>query len=64
MAVNIRISRTEIQVGHYIYTFEQPDEADSFEACVAAVSAEYCEQKFPCLSKKSVDARGQGAADK
>jgi hypothetical protein len=60
MAANIRISPTEIQGGHYIYAFEEPDEADSFELCVAAVSLDYCEQKHPCVSKKSVDARARG----
>jgi hypothetical protein len=31
---------------------------------VAVVSADYCEQKHPCLSKKSVDARGHGPTDR
>lgn len=64
MTVTVRLSPTELQVGHYIYTFEKPDEADGFEACVAAVSVDYCEQTLLGFSKKSVDARAQGAGEK
>lgn len=64
MTAAVRLAPTEVRVGHYVYTFEEPDEADGFEACVAAVSVDYCEQKHPSISRKSVDARGQGAVDK
>lgn len=64
MTATVRLSPTEVQIGHYIYTFAEPDEADGFEACVAAVSVDYCEQKHPCISKSSADARGQGSGDK
>lgn len=63
MPTPVRISPTEVQAGRFIYTFEEADEADSFEACVAAINARYCEQKHPFLSKKYIDARGQGAMD-
>jgi hypothetical protein len=57
---SIRISATEIQVGHFIYTFDEPDDADSFEACVAAVDVSYCEEKHPCVSKKPVSTHPPG----
>jgi hypothetical protein len=60
MASSFRVSPTEIQVGHYLYTFEDPDDADSFLACVEAINVNYCEQKFPCINKRSIDARCEG----
>jgi hypothetical protein len=60
MASFFRVSPTEIQVGHYVYTFEEPDDADGFAECVAAITVRYCERKFPYLTKRSVDARCEG----
>jgi hypothetical protein len=61
--IPVRLSPTEVQAGRFIYAFEEPNEADCFEACVAAVNVRYCEQKHPCARKTYVDARGRGAAD-
>ena len=55
MPITVRISFTEVQVGRFIYTFEEPDEADGFQACVAAINARYCEQKHPAASKRLAD---------
>ena len=63
MPIPIRISPTEVQAGRFIYTFEEADEADRFEACITAINVSYCEKKHPCVSKAYVDARGQGASD-
>lgn len=57
MPIIIRLSPVEVQAGRLIYTFDEPDEADSFEACVVAISRRYCEQKHPCVTKKTVDRR-------
>jgi hypothetical protein len=56
----IRISPTEVQLGTTIYTFEDADIADDFEACVATVSLKYCEQEHPAVNKRIADSNHQG----
>jgi hypothetical protein len=60
MALSVRISPLEVQVGRFVYAFEEYDEADSFEACVTAINVRYCEAKHPCVAKKAVDEHSKG----
>lgn len=61
MPITVRISPTEVQVGRFMYTFEEPNEADGFQACVAAVNGSYCERKHPAVSKRIADSSSQGS---
>jgi hypothetical protein len=60
MAFSIRLSELEVQVGRYVYTFEEFDEADGFQACVFAINASYCERKHPCVQKTAVALHSKG----
>ena len=51
MPISFRISELKVQVGRFVYAFEEGDEADSFQACVSAVNASYCERKHPYAAK-------------
>jgi hypothetical protein len=51
MPISFRISELEVQVGRYVYAFEESDEADGFQSCVSAVNAGYCERKHPYAAK-------------
>jgi hypothetical protein len=51
MPISFRISELEVQVGRFVYAFEECDEADGFQACVSAVNAGYCERKHPYAAK-------------
>jgi hypothetical protein len=51
MPISFRISECEVQVGRFVYTFEEGDEADSFQSCISAVNAGYCERKHPYAAK-------------
>jgi hypothetical protein len=53
MPISFRISELKVQVGRYVYAFEEGDEADGFQACVSAVNAGYCERKHPYAAKIS-----------
>ena len=55
MSICVRLSALEVQVGSFIYTFEEVDEADSFQECEAVLSLHHCEAKHPCVSKRPVD---------
>ena len=46
MPMSIRLSELEVQVGRFVYAFEECDEADGFQACVSAVNASYCDRKI------------------
>jgi hypothetical protein len=54
MSICVRLSELEVQVGSFVYTFEEPDEADAFQECEAVMNLHYCEAKHPCVSKRSV----------
>ena len=49
---NIRISPTTVQVDETIYTFDNADVADAFEACVATVDVSHCESRYPSVDKR------------
>ena len=51
MPISFRISECEVQVGRFVYAFEEGDEADSFQSCISAVNAGYCERKHPYAAK-------------
>jgi hypothetical protein len=51
MPISIRLSELEVQVGRFVYAFEECDEADGFQACISAVNAGYCERKHPYAAK-------------
>jgi len=51
MPMSIRLSELEVQVGRFVYAFEECDEADGFQACVSVVNASYCERKNPYAAK-------------
>lgn len=51
MPMSFRISELEVQVGRFVYAFEESDDADSFQACVSAVNAGYCERRHPYATK-------------
>lgn len=59
MPILVRLSALEVQAGRVVYTFDEPDEADAFEACVLAINLAYCEKKHPCVRKKAVYRRAQ-----
>lgn len=51
MPISFRLSKLEVQVGRFVYAFEECDEADGFQACVSAVNAGYCERRHPYAAK-------------
>jgi hypothetical protein len=51
MPIRFRISELKVQVGRFVYAFEEGDEADSFQSCVSAVNASYCQRKHPYAAK-------------
>jgi hypothetical protein len=51
MPISLRISELKVQVGRFVYAFEEGDEADSFQSCVSAVNASYCQRKHPYAAK-------------
>jgi hypothetical protein len=55
MSICVRLSELEVQAGSFVYTFEEADEADSFQECEAVMSLHYCEAKHPCVNKRSVE---------
>jgi hypothetical protein len=48
MPISFRVSELK---GHFVYAFEEGDEADSFQSCVSTVNARYCERKHPSAAK-------------
>ena len=51
MPISVRLSDLEVQVGRFVYAFQECDEADGFQACVSMVNASYCERKNPYAAK-------------
>jgi hypothetical protein len=51
MPISFRLSELEVQGGRFVYAFEECDEADSFQACVSAVNAGFCEKRLPYATK-------------
>lgn len=64
MPISFRISELKVQVGRFVYTFEEGDEADSFQACVSAVNASYCERKHPYAAKTPAAEHANGQPSK
>jgi hypothetical protein len=52
----IRVSTLDVQVDDTLYTFDTPENADAFEACVATVDQAYCESTILAVSKRPVSA--------
>lgn len=62
MPISFRISELEVQVGRFVYAFEECDEADSFQECVSAINATYCERKHPYATKRTVEEHAKAEA--
>jgi hypothetical protein len=56
----VRISPTEVQVDKVVYVYASVAQADTFEACVAAVDVAHCVVDHPPQSTRKVE---DGQAD-
>jgi hypothetical protein len=50
--VTMRISPTEVQAGDIIYVFQDINDANEFQECVATVGVKYCELELPATDKR------------
>lgn len=55
----IRVFPTEIDIDGMIYVFASADDADAFEACMAAADVGFCASEHPPLHTKPADTHSQ-----
>jgi hypothetical protein len=49
----VRLTPTEVQVDQVIYVYEDASQADTFEACVAALDVAHCVLDHPPQSTRN-----------